>query len=47
MALVASAWSPRIRLEEPGLVREHHCLHAVTEVELLEDVVTCVLTVSR
>jgi len=27
-----------VRLEEPGLVREHDRLHAVAEVQLLEDV---------
>ena len=37
-ALVAASWSPRVRLEEPGLVREHDSLDGVTEVELLEDV---------
>src|SRR5207247_261824 len=37
-ALIAAAWSPRACLEEPRLVREHDCLDAVTEVELLEDV---------
>src|SRR6266511_2664959 len=30
--------SPRVPLEETGLVCEYDCLHAVAEVELLEDV---------
>ena len=37
-ALVATAWPLRVRLEEPRLVRKHDCLHAVAEVELVEDV---------
>jgi fatty-acyl-CoA synthase/long-chain acyl-CoA synthetase len=37
-ALVAIAWRPRVSVEEPRLVREHHGLDAVTKVELLEDV---------
>ena len=36
--LVAIAWRPRATVKEPRLVREHDCLDAVTEVELLEDV---------
>src|SRR5688500_18383793 len=35
-ALIATAWPPGVRLEESCLVREHDCLHAVTELELLE-----------
>jgi hypothetical protein len=35
---VAIAWRPRVSVEEPRLVREHHGLDAVTKVELLEDV---------
>src|SRR5207248_8528813 len=34
--LVASAWRSRAAVEESGLVREHDCLDAVAEVELLE-----------
>jgi hypothetical protein len=37
-ALVATDRPRRVRCEEPGLVREHDCLNAVAEVELLEDV---------
>src|SRR4051794_2574401 len=32
------AYRPRSTVEESGLVREHDCLDAVAEVELLEDV---------
>src|SRR6266550_2500352 len=37
-ALVEIAWRPRVSVEESRLVREHYCLDAVAEVELLEDV---------
>src|SRR5207248_10818479 len=37
-ALVEIAWRPRVSVEESRLVREHDCLDAVAEVELLEDV---------
>src|SRR5438270_12318043 len=37
-ALVASARRPHVSVEESRLVREHDCLDAVAEVELLEDV---------
>jgi len=37
-ALVAMAWRPRVSLEKPRLVREHHGLDAVAKVELLQDV---------
>src|SRR5437016_10305192 len=37
-ALVETAWRPRVSVEESRLVREHDCLDAVAEVELLEDV---------
>ena len=33
-----SAGPPALRVEEPGLVGEHHGLHTVAEAELLEDV---------
>src|SRR6185312_8631049 len=36
-ALVAMAWRPRVSLEKPRLVREHHGLDAVAKVELLQD----------
>jgi hypothetical protein len=37
-ALVVIAWRSRVSVEKPCLVREHDCLDAVTEVELLENV---------
>jgi hypothetical protein len=37
-AIAANARPQWFRLEEPHLLREHDCLHAVAEVELLNDV---------
>lgn len=36
---------PRLSAEKLPLVNEHDCLDAVTQVQFLEDVVMCVLTV--
>ena len=44
-ALVAIAWRPRVRVEEPRLVREHDGLDAVARFSSVRMCVMCVLTV--